>query len=86
MVKVLRPFHDGPTGRFVRPGDEVEPTPGRHDELAANGLVPPRETGAKMQSTVENKMADPPANKSVTVAAPPPAPAKRGPGRPAKVR
>lgn len=86
MVKVLRPFHDGPSGRFVRPGDEVEPTPGRHDELAANGLVPPREPAAKTEAAPPIGLADIPAAKSVTVAAPKPPPAKRGPGRPPKGR
>lgn len=86
MVKVLRPFHDGPSGRFVRPGDEVDPTPGRHDELAANGLVSPREPVAETVTAPQSGLPDAPAAKSVTVAAPPPALAKRGPGRPPKGR
>lgn len=92
MVKVLKPFHDAPSGRYVRPGDEVEPTPGRHDELAANGLVSPREAGAKSDPAPANKMADAPANKAGPAVTPPPilapvpAPERRGPGRPPKVR
>lgn len=67
MVKVLRPFHDAPSRRFVRPGDEVDPTPGRHLELAANGLVEPPEPETKAVTPPENKMAPAPVNKAGTV-------------------
>lgn len=76
MVKVLRPFHDAPSQRYVRAGDEIYPTPNRHAELAANGLVEPPDTETKAAPDAQNKMAEAPANKAVT------ATAKRRPGRP----
>lgn len=78
MVKVLRTFRDAPSGRIVHPGDEVDPTPSRHDELARQGLVEERQADAKAAPSVENKMAPVPANKAITLTAPATVPAKRG--------
>jgi hypothetical protein len=82
MVKVLRTFRDGPSGRIVHPGDEVDPTPARHNELALQGLVEPPGTGAKTAPNPANKMAPAPADKAITVTAPAEVP-KRKIGRPA---
>lgn len=79
MAKVLRTFRDAPSGRVVNPGDEIHPTPGRHEELAEQGLVEPPGAGAKAAEPPANKTAEPPVNKAVTA---PAEPEKRGPGRP----
>ena len=76
-IDVLRPFHDGPSGRLVHPGDTIEAGEQRHDDLARNGLVPPR---VKAAAAPQNKMAEAPENKAIVAAQP-----KRR-GRPPKVR
>lgn len=81
MVKVLRTFRDGPSGRVVHLGDEVDPTPARHDELALQGLVEERQATVKAAPDPENRMAPAPSNKAITVAAPAETP-KRKMGRP----
>lgn len=69
MAKVLRPFYDAPSRQVVHPGDYVFPTPGRLEELIANGLVEGL-SEEKAQPAPENKMAPVALNKATPAPAP----------------
>lgn len=79
-IEVVRPFNKTPRGDIAEPGELLDVTETRGEELKRLGLARDPLPQVKQAPTPENKMAPVPENK----AAPSPLPKRRG--RPPKVR